>query len=275
MKAHPLLLSLFLVPSFACAQSLIVDWGGDYVTSEQTSQIGSTLTQGEFGGTPGTPLDSKNSLISLTGTPINPTIGGSYSGTSSVFYGGTEAIVFDNTGNEPFSNVKVTDFSPDRIESGNGVLGGSLNLSTSLFLWRSADFIGGGSYTVGDLTEIASTNVGFTSQMRWVIQADSQYYLSDDFQGLNATNTLTSFTGANQWGLYDPTDNNTLYPETITLNQTLTDGQTVDAVGIIRASDTNNLKFNSFEVTAIPEPSVSGFLLGLVSLCVIARRRRE
>ena len=151
-----------------------------------------------------------------------------------------------------------------------------------------ADFAGlaltAGSPTLnaGDtftLQASAGTLVG-AYPVRWLISNNSKYYVSDDVgttiaKDGDGTPLSTTLTGLS-WYEVDfssPASGTITVPGTATTDNVF---DTVDGVGFLAADvDNSGMRFASFEVVAIPEPSTFALFAGALGLGLVLLRRRR
>lgn len=262
-------LAALVAAAFAADASatVIVDWGGNYVSSNRQFQnfTGDT-TAGTIGGfSSGDPL-----LIS----PSSGYSGGDIYGSIAWTLRPTQT---ENTG----QGAIVKNASPsDQIEL---KMGGTDY--AALLLWRQSDFLNGmntGTVTLENTSTAAvdiKTYVGFDAG-RVVIRleggSNDGYYISQetpfDGSGLKSA-SLTSLT----WLSYDPATSLTATGSVVNL---LSSGQiaNVTEAGIqfeAHTDGSNALRFDSFEVdtAVIPEPATLGLIV--IGGMLMAPRRRN
>lgn len=237
--------------------AVIVDWGGNYVSSNQSFANPGT---NQFGGF-------------VSGDPLQLSPASNYSG--GAFYG---MVSWTTIGTDGEYGRVVEASGGDRIE----IKRYNTDLQ-ALVLWRQSDFLNGlDSGTVAfDSTSKVSMNLITFVQFdpgRVVIRlsggSQDGYYISQqtpfDGSGLNEAD-LTSLT----WLAYDPASDLGSFGAPVNL---LSGGliSNVTEVGFYAHSDAtsaNAFRLDSFEVTAIPEPSSSLLILSGLAFFVWRRPR--
>jgi hypothetical protein len=237
---------------------LVVDWGGQYVFSDQAMQTGG------FSGT--NPLQ------------LNPSAG--YSGTSAIFSGAvaitgsrTRATVVQNSGVADRIQLKFSD--------------GGTGVGSALVLWNQANFLGGmSSGNVGFLsTDTISMDIATYAQFtpgRLVIQQGGSYYVSEEV--FDATGSFVLNPTALDWFNYNPTGwdpANAATLSTIGSAATPVSGgmlSDVTKIGFLFTSNdagSNAIRISSFEVnmSAIPEPGSAALLVGGLAVLFVRRGR--
>lgn len=291
---------------------LIVDWGGDYVSSTQDLQGKNSFSDNTDIDADGdtTADDSIGGRLFDESTAMNPTSG--YSGTSGTFYGG--AITAHQ------NSIDTAGFGEFAIQNQGGNDGLHVHLSEHghshdmhmVMYWDQADFLGGGNnHTVTfDETSSVSIDIGEGgvenlggAQVRLLVRDESgDYWLSQSvFDSPNSSDnnifTWDGFSGISDgnWASYDPTSAfpKTPGPGTSSAGSDLRFEQgsalfseknfsSITAVGYYFEQDTfhNNIDFHveGFSVNAavagVPEPS-SVTLLGVTALSLLGYCRRN
>ena len=276
LKSTALALSAVLLSALSLqATTTVVDWGGDYVTTNQNFQR------------TGNPIDYSDSAA------LNPVIGANYDGTSARFFGGGAATDgFLGTGYQQVRNnvawAGAVDAITFRVSSGPS---STATEGAALFMWQKADFLGGMNTATVAMTSDSSLSVTFgmenitgsTSSARFVVQQGADLYISDTVSSLNTAGSTLTFNldpSTSTWSSYSPGSTHASFAyaadtQTITLND-------IRAVGVqFEMSQPNANSFaaigvNDFTVTAIPEPGMAALLAaGMVGLVVGFRRRRK
>ena len=297
-----------LIATSAGAATLVVNWDGEYTTSNDAKYRGidGPVSTGQEWGDDGLNDDVRRNFVFSETNPLNPTIGPNYgtsTGQSARFFGGVEEWALDvtttasvNTNGENVQNGLASDGGDaNLIDNTNG----SNRRSYALWLWQKADFFDGS--TTANLTfdadsrinVDATVNNGNHFRFRAVVKDGSQYYLSQtSSQTVAGSPDLSVDPSATNWALYNPVFNLQTNPgstsPTIANNggaslltytpRTFTD---IQAVGFYSESTDNigannrSFRWESFSASVlVPEPASSA-LLGLGSLLLIARRKRS
>ena len=266
-------------------KKIVVNWGGDYVTSDTAMQrfisIDPNLDLDGDGE-----ADDTRAYLPLSDTqPINPNpsggnaYGGTYmQGNSWRFYGGLLLQHYNGGFEAKWAEVWNRPYSVDRIYQSADPLSDSW---TALY-WQKQDFLEGGnantvSFDANSSLEVlnyagadgnASDNAG---RLRFIVKNDKQFYISKDF----GDNTTSAFTltnpNAKQWALYNPSPPFGIQFDTNTASFAPHVFDNITAVGVYHATDNSDadgrragLNFERFRVVATvgssapitPTPSV-------------------
>ncbi len=300
---HVLLVAMMGATLAGAAQAAaIVDWGGDYVTATQDTQRGAGGPKYSFNtfvsGTGNSGID-KSRALSLS-SQLNPTIGAAYSaptGKSETFYGGVAAArLFSGSTETTTTAVQVVDNgATDRIRLAASITTGNQNAQGAELFFTKTGFLNGFDSQTLSLDQSAATHIdGFSvnlvSKAVWTVKLAvinaGTFYIADYtvVDGLNALDStaLASMTFSSA-SLMDGSYFHMGGPNfgTAISGNTLND---VTAFGLIAytfnagfGNHSAELIVDSVQVSAvsvIPEPA-SVALLGLVGLCLLARRRRD
>lgn len=239
---------------------LVVDWGGDYVTTSTALQAG-----GYVAGEP---------------QILSPASG--YSGTSGTFYGAT-AI----TGTRTRDNLIQQNSTSDRIQMKTSDAG--TGVGAFLVLWEQANFLGGldtgnVAFGTGDQVSVQVATLANFSAGRLVLRQGTSYYISDAL--LSSVSTFNLTPASLNWYNYDPTGWNAADASTLntvgTAASIVSDGQiqNVTEIGFLFSSLDNSgnaARVQNFEVnlTAVPETGSLALILPLAGTMVFIRRRRS
>lgn len=278
-----ILRSSFVVAAFlalapATHGQSIVNWGGNYVSTTQD-------------------LQGKNSDLNATQAgrgfsttvPMNPAIGGNYSGTSAQFYGGA---VMSQTAHAPVGwnvfaveNQGALDQIHLRVQDND-----PLNMHYTMY-WDKADFLAPfNSQTIAldtnsrlDLT-IHNNNSHMDDAVgRWLVRDGSTFYLSEQTLSFPAAGSQTqSLTFASDafdgnWAVYTPSGLDIDFNGVTFTAQNFTN---ITAVGFYVEHDLfthNNLDWSisGFSFSQVPEPGAFGLTAIALSACLGLRRFRN
>lgn len=205
-------------------------------------------------------------------------------GGSSTVVTGLEGVA-TGAGSAVFENVNALSPHGDNLEEGFVFMGTDGNNSTRFIF--SVPTTGMGDWATGGalLAGLASVDWGqrnqsATARTRLAIQIDGDWYATvADFTNPSAatwtTHTL-SITPSTEWhplALQGNGSSDALATDTTVTTSTITG--TVGAIGLYAWSPSgNNVRFDSFVVSAIPEPSTYAALFGLAALGLVFHRRR-
>ncbi|MEX2605929.1 MAG: PEP-CTERM sorting domain-containing protein [Kiritimatiellia bacterium] len=294
MKKKTIIPTLILASVLPASAALMVDWGGDYVTSTQATsrtQTGDNAQMNDGGQSD----NVESSFAYDTGTALSPTSGYTApSGKSGTFYGGN-AIARRNSGSSFTATTSlevIQNGSADRIrfDASNT----SVNASTAgaVLVFSKADYLNGFSSQTVSLDQssnfsLDSLSVNITSLAEYetarfaVVTAGGVYFNSTALvEGSNtrsgadlatdnwSLSTLSSGTSTGMGG------GNATGP---VLGSTLTD---IIGVGLFAFDDnapsgtSYNLEIDSFSATVIPEPGTLA-LVGLALGALLLFRRRN
>jgi hypothetical protein len=249
----------------------IVDWGGDYVTTDTAMQrFISTDTYVDLDGDSAND-DARAYIPFNDAQPINPNpsggnaYGGTYTqGTSWRFYGGLLMQHYNSDFATKYGEVWERPNGLDRIYySADPVSDGWM-----ILYWKKADFLDGGStdgvrFDANSSLELltfagsdgsVNDNIG---RVRFVVKNGNQFYISQDFAENNVTSFTLSDPASKQWAAYNPSapygikfNANTASFSTRTFND-------ITAVGVYHATDNSTfdsrragLNFERFRVYA-------------------------
>jgi len=275
--------SCLVVGSFANA-ALVVDWGGDYVSSDQGFGLADdTFTNNiDYGyGTSAADYYKMQHFDSGTAL-IDPTTNPNYTG--SAIYGAVATGAEDLRGTQNMSSVDSR--SEIRNNGANDllVLGSNNNrIMEFATLWDIADGTAVDSFSVGInfMATPGTAGAGATyASLHYMVEQGGSWYISETSYTADGSNTLSGVDLTNE--LWVPV---TLNDGSFTnMNFTKTGGSTltlndVDWVGLyssfyVTASGDEQVEISSFEVNAVPEPSTFALLGGFAALGAVLLRRR-
>lgn len=280
------------------AATTYVSWGGDYVSQVQLLQgdVPANRTGADQYGDPNAvPSTAGPSTVGrffsdATGTAFNPASG--YTGP--VFYGG--GSVTNQTGtNEGFHELAINNSGPNdsihwQVDSigvdhhtnhvfiyfDKSAFNSPFNTITTLSLSNLSSF----SLSTGQMT--GSNGAGV--EMRWVVQNESQFWISQNVYTLNQNSLLTeNLSAVTGWATYSPTNGSyaglDFDPVLVsqwqnpTFNNVLGMGFYVEHENPLNQTQATHVDISAFAVE-VPEPSRL-ILAGAGMLLVSLRRRRE
>jgi hypothetical protein len=258
---------------------LVLDWGGDYVTTTQSFAGGSgTVTFGNFDGD-GDIDDIRRTLALTTGTPASGYSGPAFS--AGFFVYGED----DTNANRAPTRQVVNNSAVDRMS----FLWNSIPASpatdpsdvsaAAIVLFEKSTFTGGpGTYSF-DATSALRITIDNVEQMaaRFVVRDGTSYWMSNASRSMNGTLETLNPEVNTTWAPYNPGSNLNFDQSQTFVTRQFTD---ITAVGYYIEADlfediNSQVQFgmNSFEVDAvIPEPAS---LSALVSSLLVLRRRRR
>jgi hypothetical protein len=248
-------LSLALAP--AAQAATIVNWGGNYVSSNQALQTGGFLN--------GQPL------------PLYPVSGYSTAGTSAIFHG-HYVTTEEGTAQNLFQILNSS--SNDRIEFKR-----DNNAWAGLAIWLKDGFLEAPgqpvSFNADNLVSIDLVTNAAISYRGIVIQIGNDYFISNDIGGGTGVKEISPTTLT--WYNYDPVNAFTFTSaNAVDANKVdLLEGGLINGITGIgfyaqrnSGTSTNAFRVQNFTVTAIPEPA-SLALLGIGGILIAGGRRRH
>ncbi len=259
--------SLFVVPQIGLS-ALVVDWGGDYVSANRAFQNGS-IAERNYGGF----IDGDPQVIS----PATE----NYAGTNARFYGHMTWSPEEGSATGAGGQV-VHNGGSDRIELKRGYT----DLS-AVILWKQADFLndldaGNVSFDADSTVQMNINTYAAFDPGRVVIRlsggSQDGYYISSETP-FNGTGTKSANLTSLTWLAYDPASSLDTFGDATSL---VSGGliSNVSEVGFYfnestgaLTTDATALRLDSFEVTAIPEPTVLPSALVGAGLVAVRRRR--
>jgi hypothetical protein len=271
----------------ACAASAnaavtLVDWGGDYVSTNISIPAAPAAVFGDYDGG-GTSNDSRiTRVFDDTTTAYSPAA--SYNapvGKSGRFYGGAQATWYNTAAAVTFNPNQIGQSgSVDRIQIGVGA--GAVGTTSAINLaiaFLQTDFLnsGGSLGTFADYTlSLHTASVGaVVPVVRFLIKDGSQYYVS--FLSINTGfSTLSGTANGTTWAAYSPGTNLNFDQSQSFAAHTFTD---VKALGIYMEADSTAsnqaalVRIDSITITGVPEPT-SLSLLALGAAGLLLRRRK-
>ncbi len=276
------------------AQSLAVDFGGNYTSSNINSSASATFATGDYNFN-GSSTDRVASIAFGTTftSPNSPNWTTPLGKSGGVISYGISVANIGSLADPSISTNRIS--SSNIIQAGNGAGTSSLRIASAWY-WDKASFVNGQqavgnlglSDTTGSLSATFSNSgtpaTGFQRTSHILLQNAGLWYLSDDlFGGSSGTLTFNGATGS--WYAFDPTANALFWDEnnrgSSVLGSTFTD---INSLGVyvqhelINGTSANAAleAFSSFQarVVAVPEPSTYA-LLGLGALVLVLARRRR
>ena len=289
MKKTLLILGLATVGISSATASVIVNWGGDYVTTGNVNynNAGNRAVSAVANAYPSGTGRSK-SVSWNESTQLSPTA--SYSGTSATFYGGyfdshdgTVTTAGSITATARITNSGTTDQLYYRFQTPSDATKTTVNVGGGIS-WLKSDFL---SFSAGtpsfDSTSSLSMNIATISgsaAVRWAVKEGSQWYISNTSYTTNGAKSLSgvSLTGET-WLAFDPATVNMLQPTGSYAAQTFSNITGVGYFGWANltgsAATTTDIVLTSFAVDAVPEPATWALLVGSLTTVMILRRRRR
>ncbi len=296
MKKSFLVFSLVLTSSTiaASAQTMAVDFGGDYTSSNINSSATPVLATGDYNFN-GSSTDRVASIAfgTVFTSPNSPSWVTPAGKSGAVINYGISVANIGSLADPSIALNRIS--SADIIQSGNGA--GTANLRmASAWYWDKASFVNGQaavanlalSDTTGSLTAtFANSGTPTSGSQRTshiLLQNAGLWYLSDDlFGGSSGALTFNGATG--DWYAFDPTADALFWDENnrgaTVLGSTFSD---ITSLGVyvqhelVDGTSANNAleAFSSFQasVVAVPEPSTYA-LLGFGMLVVVMAGRRR
>ena len=291
--------------AFACspaqASVLLVNWGGEYVTSPQGFS-------GTYTSITGLDIDSDGALDDMRfGYPYNATNpalfnpSSGYSGTSDRFYGGFSVNALNSSAAELQPNAgSVLSAGQDYMRMQTQQTQNTSHNFAWFMYWDKSDFLNGwDSATVGLIDAgTMSVNIRGTSNfqaetdLHFVIRQGTQFYVSEAYWS-NATAPESGYQGplplnggtitfnplslgSLGWKLYNPNGLDLQMQHGGYVFPTFDD---ITAVGFYfdtRAFTQQNSKIevNSFSVLPVPETSSALLALGGLGVALLTRRRK-
>jgi hypothetical protein len=266
-----------LAASSAFSQVTIVDWGGDYVTANQSSQA----SLQDISEVP----TASDSIRQIGGFNVlaNPTVGPDYGGTSDVFYGGAQVVKFGlDAANGSATAQVVNDAGGDYIslfaQSPDGTTNSHLNYIAA---WDA------GGVTYSDLDAFSGRTAGGVSGSvisRFMVETSGgNLYLSNTSisGGFGGSTWSISDLASEQWALFTPGANDWRGDFGSLTFDTALSSETLAKVGWFASRDSDvagftnaTLTIREFDVTAVPEPSTVALGVGMVAFGAVLLRRR-
>lgn len=300
------ILLLLLVVSMSFSDSgtvggdVVVNWGGNYVSSSQDFQgINSYQQSGVDADGDGSDDDSIGGRTFNLNTPMNPTMG--YSGTSGKFYGGGITARRDEANAVGFDDFGIQNHGPNDDMHFHLSQSGHFHDAHTVLHWKQEDFLNGDVPYYFDANSSAVLTMGQGStesmvgaQARLLVQdINGDFWLSQTAftspQGAGDSFTWSGFTATSDglWATFDPNASFTGGAAGSDLrfdeaNAIFVDKKfsSLQAVGIHFEQDTfhNNLDFHfsgfQLNAKAVPEPAGMGLVVALFSFLLVERRRK-
>jgi hypothetical protein len=262
--------------------SLVVDWGGDYVSADTTFTLPEDLNNDKTAdrGFGTAEVDAISATFFDSATSIAPASG--YTGPA--FYGGFQAVSADaGTGSQSHSSTdQVGRTRVDEQGTSDQLIWGNNNgkYFSAVTLWS----VSGVSLASGSSIDMNITFIGDNGgeSVRFMVESAGQWYVSDTASG-SASTGLFSLGGTalddELW--HAVTLNDDVYTD---LNYNVSGAPVslslvdIDWVGFYfnttNTENGSNFGIDSFEVNAVPEPSTYALLGGLMALGFVLYRRR-
>lgn len=265
LASAAVLAGVFLTSS-ATAATTIVNWGGDYVSTNQEFSNKFSLGYGGF--------DENGNAESLA--PTSGYTGGNFSG--AILKEGAAALSQLNS----VTNATAGDNIFLKVQTGSA--------ASFLVLWNQPDFIDGQSGNVSfDSTSSLYLNLSnwagghSTDSGRVVLRlSDGNYYVSSQlFTGKGATTLNGSQLLNLDFFNYDPVSSLNLDAGSLT-SAIISDGEFINGITSVgfyfeATEAANRFDIQNFTVvaTAIPEPSTYAVIAGVLGLGIAVLRRRR
>lgn len=282
-------LSLLAVATLAlpaAANTLLVNWGGNYFIGESGTDLNIlTLYPGQQ------PVPSGILLPYSTVNTMSPNSNSRYNveGTSATFYGAVQ--ITSQNGSTTDAQVRIQRNNDINRIHINTTVGSASNhtFAQGFFFWKKEDFLNGfadkTTLSLEDVGELilntANARSNQNTAIRFAVQSDGVWYLSQTSQTGNYFNTapgelVLAAPASDTWGVWDPaTSPLDAQPTKFTI-----DGSTLDNITAIgfyfnstyTASNSAAFDFQNFSVTAaVPEPGTVA-LLGIPVVLLVAHR---
>ncbi len=279
--ALPLLsLVVLAVAATASAQDVLVNFGGDYVTANQSSP----LTQGDTLNTPG-PSDSIRQIGGFT-TTANPAIGANYSGPA--FRAGAQAVKYGLSSTSGSARIAVNESGSNDFIALFAQTPGFAEMTSQnlnyVLNWSVSTTYGALSSVSVSLGALVANTVGTTTSRFLIETSAGAYYLSNlSWTGGDSTQTI-ALPASETWAEFTPNFSGDWSGNFASLPvfSALAAGTEIVGIGVFAnrpgvSTAQYNAQYNvtAFNVTAaaVPEPAAFAAFAGLAALGLAATRR--
>jgi PEP-CTERM motif len=267
--------------------TIMVDWGGDYVSASQalvpTGATSNTLNSTTHVRTGFYAYDASSPNTPASGytAPV---------GKSGALYGGSYVIATGTAANDPASasgtwtRQIANSASSDVIQFNRGATTNVSYQAAAFVGFLKSDFLNSGSslpsITLDATSSLSVTTVSANSATyRFGILNGGNWYISSNTRTSIGTLSLSGagLTGST-WGLWNPNGPATIMqdPGTVSLfDKTLADFTSIQGFGIISgfSGASGRLDISGFSVSAVPEPATIA-LLTLGAAVILFKRRK-
>lgn len=276
--------ALVAICPHAQGATILVDWGGDYVSANQalvpTGATSNTLNSTTHVRTGFYAYDasSPNTPVSGYTAPVGKS-GAIYGGSYVIATGTADPAAASGTWTRQIANSA----SSDVIQFSRGATA-SVSYQAAAFVgFLKTDFLNSGSslpsITLDATSSLSATTVSANSATyRFGILNGGNWYISSDTRTSIGTLSLSGAAlTSSTWGLWNPNGPSTIMqdPDTVSLfDKTIADFTSIQGFGVISgfAGSSARLDISGFSVSAVPEPATIA-LLTLGAAVIMFKRR--
>ncbi|MCC5829935.1 MAG: PKD domain-containing protein [Phycisphaeraceae bacterium] len=236
-----------------------IDWGGDYVSSNQTLRGGTnpTVTVGDYSGNE-LEDDSRVSYAFSLDTPMSPNVGPSYDGDNPTFYGGAIGTVLGSTSAAFQTRAVTNNADQDRVSLRMQPSGADDAELHTIWLWPEDDFLLEGSpMRLGGNRRI-ELNINRWERMaegRWVLGDGDLLHVSEQtFSGSGLKAWEGQSLADSMWAVFTPEADNINFDAASAIFDIPIDAIDVRMAGFLSDKDFNGdagrhwLEFNRFRI---------------------------
>jgi len=271
IRIHTLLVcTQTILLSSLTASIALLDW-------PDASDIEGTLSFQNMGSPETTTNRQTYRQLNLGGTPLLVAETGIYNGID--VYGAVE--YFDSSNSFSESTYARTQNSPDVLQYGKQSVSGSDTGMKGLTAFAKADFasLSGSSMVSFDSNSQFDMIVNWENSdsltLRFAVLDGSQWYLSET----SASDTFSiSDLASENFGAWNPGSSGILGAEPGAFSTSGSSISDIQGVGLYfdhtRAGNSGWLQIENISVTAVPEPSSYATIAGILSLVLLAMRKR-